>query len=358
MDLSRILLQAWARRGPLACLLLPFSGIFATLAALRRYAYRRGWLQSERLPVPVVVVGNIIVGGSGKTPLTLWLAEALRHSGFKPGIVSRGYAAAASDDSRRVREVHVGSAASEVGDEPLLLKRRSGLPLFVGRDRVAAARALLAAYPDCNLILSDDGLQHDRLARDVEIAVVDGRGVMNGWLLPAGPLRESSRRLASVDALVLNGETTQLPAAAQGVPAFRMRLFGAAFQRLDDPAQTCAPVELAGLKLAAVCGIAVPERFFAHLTGLGLQFSQHVFADHHRFSAADLVAIDADALLLTEKDAVKCGALAFTARPVWVLPVTAQLESLPAAINVSDARDLAAYIAHCLVEKPLGRPTA
>ncbi len=355
MNPGAILPLAWQQRGPLAVLLLPLAVLFAMLAAVRRLAYRLGWLKSERLPAPVVVVGNIIVGGSGKTPLTLWLAEQLRQDGWKPGIVSRGYAASA--DRKQVREVLAASAAAEVGDEPLLLKRRSGLPVFVGRDRVAAGRALLAAYPDCDVILSDDGLQHYRLARDVEIALIDGRGLMNGWLLPAGPLREPPRRLARVAALVLNGDETRVPSAAGGVPAFRMRLAGAEFQRLDDPETRCAPADLVGMKLAAVAGIAVPQRFFAHLEGLGLTFSRHAFPDHHRFSDADLAAIEADALIMTEKDAVKCGAYTFTlgARPVWVLPVAAQVDILPSANN---ACGLAAHVAHCLVEKPLGRPTA
>ncbi len=352
MTLSTALLNSWQRRGPLALLLLPLAMLFALLVAVRRTLYRRGWLPSERLPVPVVVIGNITAGGSGKTPLTLWLAQQLQQAGRRPGIVSRGYAAQGAGGGGTVREVRDDSAALEVGDEPLLLKRRSGLPLFVGHDRVAAARALLAAHPECDLILSDDGLQHYRLARDVEIAVLDGRGLMNGWPLPAGPLREPASRLGSVDALVLNGSATPSAEYLRGKPLFGMHLGGATFYRLDEPAQTCTAAALGGLRLAAIAGIAVPQRFFNHLEALGLKFTAHAFPDHHRFTAGDLSAIGADALLMTEKDAVKCAG--FSKRPVWVLPVTAQVAPLSSGV----AAGLAAHVQHCIEEKLLGRPSA
>jgi tetraacyldisaccharide 4'-kinase len=340
-----ILQDSWGKRGILACLLLPLGGIFFWLAALRRMAYQNGWLHSERLAVPVVVIGNITVGGSGKTPLTLWLAQRLQQSGRRPGIVSRGYGG--SDNDKIICEVTASSLAREVGDEPVLLKRRSGLPVFVGRDRVAAARALLAAYPKCDLLLCDDGLQHYRLARDVEIAVLDGRGLQNGWPLPAGPLREPAARLGCVDALVFNGDVV-VPQA--GKPTFLMSLAGKTFYRLDDPPKTCDAAALAPLRLAALAGIGVPERFFGHLEKLGLKFSRHVFPDHHRFTREDLSAIDADALLMTEKDAVKCAGLG--KRIIWVLPVTAQVA--PSGSGV----DLVAHVEHCIEEKLLGPPPA
>lgn len=350
MRLSEILQQGWQKRGWLA-LLLPLACVFAMISALRRNAYRFGWLRSERMAVPVVVIGNITAGGSGKTPLTLWLAQQLQQSGWQPGIVSRGYAA--QKDADAVREVHADSDAGDVGDEPLLLKRRSGLPLFVGRNRVSAAKALLAAYPNCDVLLSDDGLQHYRLARDVEIAVLDSRGVMNGWRLPAGPLREPVARLCSVDALVLNGDAAVIPgvtARKLASSTFRMNLAGASFYRLDDPAQTCDAASLGKSSLAAIAGIAVPQRFFDHLAALGLQFTRHVFPDHHRFVAGDLAAINADALLMTEKDAVKCAG--FSKRPIWVLPVTAQVAPLQPGVG------LAAHVEYCIEEKLLGRPPA
>jgi tetraacyldisaccharide 4'-kinase len=314
-----VLARLWRARGPGALLLSPLALLFALLARVRRTAYRRGWFAVERLPVPVVVVGNIIAGGAGKTPLTLWLAQRLRAAGRRPGIVSRGY----GRDSGDVVAVKVGAGGTvveAVGDEPLLLAQRSGCPVFVGADRAAAARALLAAHPDCDLILCDDGLQHYRLARDIEIAVVDRRGLLNGWPLPAGPLREPAQRLRAVDALVLNGEAV---APVAGVPTFRMRLAGARFHRLGDPSSICAPDELRGLRLHAVAGIGEPQRFFDHLAALGLRCAHHAFPDHYRYTAADL-NFPGDAILTTEKDALKCAGLA--APPIWVLPVEAMIE--------------------------------
>jgi tetraacyldisaccharide 4'-kinase len=311
-------MQVWRRRGLLARVLWPLGALFSAVVALRRLAYRRSWLRVERLPVPVVVVGNIIAGGAGKTPLTLWLAQKLTGLGRKPGIVSRGY----GRETSGVLEVKVGvgETAADVGDEPLLLARRSGCPVFVGSNRAAAAQALLAAYPDCDLILCDDGLQHYRLVRDVEIAVVDRRGLMNGWLQPAGPLREPVSRLQEVAALVLN-DTAAAPVA--GVPLFSMRLEGDTFYQLDNPATTCTKSDLAGLELHAVAGIGEPQRFFDHLAGLRLRFEAHAFPDHHRYTRADLF-FTGDAILMTEKDALKCAGL--TELPVWVLPVDACIE--------------------------------
>lgn len=311
---SEGLTAVWAGRGPLAWLLLPAGLLFFLIAALRRLAYRLGLQRRERLPVPVVVVGNIVAGGAGKTPLTMWLAQRLAALGRRPGIVSRGYGR--GDDG--VREVGCGDTATSVGDEPLLLARRAGCPVCVGRDRVAAAQALLAAHPECDLILCDDGLQHYRLQRDLEIAVVDRRGLLNGWPLPAGPLREPASRLAAVDALVLHD--TEMTAA---VPVFRMHLEGARFHRLDDLGVTAMPADLAALRLHAVAGIGEPQRFFDHLAALRLKFLPHAFPDHHRYVAGDL-AFDGDALLTTEKDALKCAGL--TTLPIWVLPVDAVVE--------------------------------
>lgn len=313
---SSELTRLWRARSWRTRLLLPFGYLFHLLAALRRHAYEHGWLGRVRLPVPVVVVGNIITGGAGKTPLTLWLAQSLRQLGRNPGIVTRGYGGTGSGE----REVGAGVTATEVGDEPLLLARRSGCPVFVGVDRAAAGHALLAAHPECDLILCDDGLQHYRLQRDVEIAVLDRRGVMNGWPLPAGPLREPVERLAAVDAVVLHdNESVRL----DGVPTFRMHLEGDHFFALDDPSRTCTAVDLAGLQLRAYAGIGEPQRFFDHIAALGLTCETHAFPDHHRYMAADFHC-DGDAILMTEKDALKCHGLATL--PVWVLPVDAVVE--------------------------------
>ena len=286
--------------------------------------------------MPVVVVGNITVGGTGKTPLVIHLALALGVRGRYPGIVSRGYRGAATG----VTEVTPGSDPGAVGDEPVLLARRAGCPIFAGRDRTAAARALLAVHPECDVIVADDGLQHQRLDRDVEIAVFDERGVMNGWCLPAGPLREPLSRLGQVDAVVLNGSAV-LPTPAVACPVFVMRLLGEDFHRLEDPRVKCRAADLKGRSLHAVAGIGAPQRFFDQLTGLGLSFSAHAFADHHDFLAEDL-AFAGDAILATEKDAVKLARLSLTL-PVWVLPVTAEVSP-----------DLAAFV----LEKINGRPIA
>lgn len=329
------LVAAWRRRGLLACLLYPASLVFRLIVALRRAWIGRG----ERLPVPVVVVGNLTVGGAGKTPLTIELARALRERGRRPGIVSRGYGGAGM-----VREVNTDADPRIVGDEPLLLARRSACPVVVGRDRVAAAHALLAAHPECDLILADDGLQHYRLGRDLEIAVFDARGVQNGWLLPAGPLREPVGRLATVDAVVLHGlaaaPSGRFMSPAPTVPArvFRMRLQGDAFVR---DRETRSVDQLRGLRLHAVAGIGDPQRFFDYLSLLGVRFEAHAFPDHHAYRAEDL-AFDGDAILTTEKDAVKLERLAL-ALPIWTLPVTARLEP-----------DLAAFV----LEKLDGPPSA
>lgn len=306
----------WRGRGWRARLLLPLGLLYFALSALRRWAYRRGFLKSARLPVPVVVVGNIVAGGAGKTPLALWLTERLRAAGRHPGIISRGYGRVTDD----IREVGAGDTAREVGDEPLLLARRAGCPVVVGADRLAAGQALLAAHPECDLLLCDDGLQHYRLQRDVEIAVIDRRGLMNGWPLPAGPLREPAVRLREVEALVLH-DAVMPP--VPGVPSFTMHLCGQNFYRLDEPGVRCGAADLAGLKLHAIAGIGEPQRFFDHLARLGLVFEAHAFPDHHPYRASDL-DFTGDAILMTEKDALKCVGVARL--PVWVLPVEAHVE--------------------------------
>jgi len=314
--------RLWYRRPLAAALwpLLPLAWLFLLLVSLRRVLYRCGVLRSHRLPVPVIVVGNLTVGGSGKTPLVLWLVARLREQGWRPGIISRGYGGSAPG----VRPVLATSAAAEVGDEPLLLVRRSEVPVVVGRDRVAAGQALLAGHPQCDVIISDDGLQHYRLQRSVELVVFDGRGAGNGRLLPVGPLREPLRRLAGATALVWNG-SPQLEAAraAPSLPQFNMRLAGERFVALADAQQSCTADALRGKRLHALAGIGDPARFFRQLESLGLAFEAHPFPDHHRYSAADLAFAQDGVLLMTEKDAVKCAAI--TTGEAWVLPVEAEV---------------------------------
>ena len=302
----------WYRLSALSLALWPASLLYRLLLALRRLAYRSGALPAVRLPVAVIVVGNLVAGGTGKTPLVLWLAAMLKKDGRKPGIVSRGYRGSA----RAPMAVAAASPVDLVGDEPLLLARASDCPVWIGRDRAAAALGLLAAHPECDLLILDDGLQHYRLARDVEIAVEDERGAGNGLLLPAGPLREPvSRR---VDAWVVN-------TAPPGIhhPSFRMDLRGDNFRRVAAPRE-CVPVAaFARKKLHAIAGIGNPQRFFDHLARMGLVTVNHAFPDHHAYRAGDLDFGNCEALLMTEKDAVKCEAFA---REHWyALQVEAEL---------------------------------
>lgn len=302
----------WYRLSALSLALWPASLLFRLLSGLRRHAYRSGVLAPVRLPVAVIVVGNLVAGGTGKTPLVLWLADALKKNGRKPGIVSRGYRGRAAAPMA----VAAADPVELVGDEPLLLARASGCPVWIGRDRTAAARGLLAAHPDCDVLLLDDGLQHYRVARDIEIAVEDERGAGNGMLLPAGPLREPlSRR---VDAWVVNS------APLRGhSPAFRMDLRGEFFRSVAEPRERVPAAAFARKKLHAVAGIGNPQRFFDHLARLGLASVNHPFPDHHAYRASDLNFAECEALLMTEKDAVKCEA--FARKHWYALQVEAEL---------------------------------
>jgi tetraacyldisaccharide 4'-kinase len=295
--------------------LYPLSLVFRIVVALRRFGFRASLIRSCRVRVPVIVVGNITVGGTGKTPLVIWLAGFLAREGFTPGIVSRGYGSW-SDAARRVTR---DSDASAVGDEPLLLAHRTARPVWIGADRAAAAEALLRNDPDCDVVVSDDGLQHYALARDFEIAVIDGaRGLGNRLMLPAGPLREAPSRLRSVDAVVVNGN--DCPGFTDS-PSLAMKLEGREFHNLLNPGHTVDAAHFHNRRVHAVAGIGNPERFFDHLEALGLRFHAHAFPDHHPYTARDLAFPDADAILMTEKDAVKCAA--FAAETHWFLRVDA-----------------------------------
>ena len=293
--------------------LLPLVPLYIVLAWLHR-AWQR--LRAERLPVPVVVVGNISVGGTGKTPLVVHLVEQLRARGRTPGVVSRGYG---GDGDLSV--LGPTARAEQVGDEPLLIARRTGAPVAVGADRVAAARALLAAHPEVDAIVSDDGLQHLRLARDLELCVVDGaRGLGNGWRLPAGPLREGAARLASVDLVVRNG------GPAEGGVAMRLEA-DRARRLLDGVERPLAG--FAGTAAHAVAGIGHPARFFATLAAAGIEPIPHPRPDHAPLALADLPPPDGRPVLLTEKDAIKLVA-AGDRDDLWVVPVTARFDAAAA----------------------------
>lgn len=297
-------------------ILWPISLLFGLLVSLRRVAYRVGFLPTGRLPVPVIVVGNLTVGGTGKTPLVIWLVEFLRGEGFHPGVISRGYGGSVLQPTA----VNAASDPFMVGDEPTLIARRLACPLWVGADRYATGRALLKVRPDCDVLICDDGLQHYRLARDVEIVVVDSvRRFGNGRLLPAGPLREPMGRLGSVDFVVSNGAD-----ALSGNVA--MVLKGTILRNMLD-ADKILPVEnFIGQAVHAVAGIGNPDRFFDQLQALGLLIKQHPFPDHHAYQPADLNFDDRLPVVMTEKDAVKC--VAFADTDWWYLEVNAELASL------------------------------
>jgi len=300
----------WARRGAVAWLLWPVSLVFAVAAAARRILYQLRIFRSAHPGIPVIVVGNLTVGGTGKTPLVIWIAEFLAKNGWTPGVISRGYGGRAAEP----RAATLAADPAEVGDEPILISRRGNCPVWIGPDRVQVAAALRAAEPKVNVLISDDGLQHYRLRRDIEIAVVDQRGFGNGFLLPAGPLREPRGRLKTVDRVVVHGET--------------MHLEGDTAHRMTDANERRPLAAFKGQKVHAVAGIGDPSRFFSHLEKAGMKIVPHPFPDHHPFTPADIDEATAShpdlPVLLTEKDAVK---LRSAPRPNWwVLPVAAKLE--------------------------------
>jgi tetraacyldisaccharide 4'-kinase len=314
------LTRLWYGEGTRAApLLRGLSWIYGAVVRLRSRAYAARWLDSQPAGKPVLVVGNLTVGGTGKTPLVAWLAQRLSQLGLRVGILSRGYGR--SFDAAHL--VEPDSSWREVGDEPLLLRRRTGCLTMVGRERVAAARALVAHGVD--LIVADDGLQHLQLARDCEIIVIDGsRGFGNGQLLPAGPLREPASRLLRADMVVINGEpehrSLQLPRAAACV---RMTMVAGNARRVDGAAAERPLESFQGQPAHAVAGIGNPWRFFRDLRERGIDIIEHPFSDHHPFTARDLEFGDSLPVLMTEKDAVKCRELA--GPRLWYVPISAQL---------------------------------
>jgi len=317
----------WQRLGGLALLGLPFAAVFRAAVALRRRLYRSGLLRAWRAPVPVVVVGNITAGGTGKTPVVLAIVELLQRHGWNPGVVARGYGRVppTEHDPRGVVRVFPDVATPEhFGDEPVLIARRLHVPVYISPDRAAAGQALLASHPEVDVLVSDDGLQHYALARDVEIAVVDAeRGFGNRLPQPSGPLREPVARLAEVDATVLaGGMRDDVP----GERRFAMRLGNERFVSLAG-SRSFAPDEFAlaarGRSVLAVAGIGHPGRFFAHLRDLGVDARPVAFPDHHAYRAEELRQPGAEVIVMTEKDAVKCAAVA-DAR-MWYLRVDALL---------------------------------
>jgi len=318
--LYRWIHRVWYGDGAFGWILLPLSGLYWLVSGSRRLLYRSGIFRVRRVPVPVIVVGNITAGGTGKTPIVIWLAKELRHRAFRPGIVSRGYGGSGLDAPVRVG---TNSAPDLVGDEPVLLARHSGCPVAVDTDRVRAAEAL--ADDGADVIIADDGLQHYRLGRDCEICVIDGaRGLGNRRLLPAGPLRELPERLSEVDQLLVNGAMNccdDLSVAEQNAIPFELSAVEAC--RLNE--SLTRPIErFSGTAVHAVAGIGNPARFFDLLRGFGIHVVEHAFADHAKLLLADLEFGDDLPVFMTEKDAVKIDRQ--VGDKFWFVPVTVNID--------------------------------
>jgi len=309
---SEFLDTLWYGDQPLARVLAPLGWVYGGVAWLRRTAYRAGILPVRRVDVPVIVVGNLTVGGTGKTPLVIWIVEFLKGQGYRPGIVSRGYGGTVTKFPQQVRP---DSNPDLVGDEPVLLAQRTGCPVATSPRRWQAARELVK-HTACDVLVCDDGLQHYALHRDIDIAVIDGdRRFGNGRCLPAGPLREDVSRLAGVDMIVAN--------AKAGRSEFLMEYESLALRSLRDDTRRADIDDFRGREVHAVAGIGNPGRFFSLLRSRELHVLKHEFPDHHRFRREDLEFGDDLPVVMTEKDAVKCRA--FAGEDFWYLPIEARM---------------------------------
>ncbi len=310
--MSQWLINSWYQRQPVRWLLWPLSLAYQAVLKLRMGLFRLDILKQRYLPVPVIIVGNITIGGTGKTPFVIWLAKQLQQAGYRPGIISRGYGGKAEHYPQKVM---ADSDPSIVGDEPIIISRHTMCPMVVAPDRLAAGKMLLRDY-DCNIIIADDGLQHYALGRDIEIVIIDGqRQFGNQLCLPAGPLREPLSRLQQVDFIIENH--------GSGSANYTMTLSQLHAINLADPTKIQALTNFTGLSVHAIAGIGNPQRFFDQLTSHGLQVISHAFNDHHPFLANDLDFNDNKPILMTEKDAVKCQQ--FANSNTWYIPIEASI---------------------------------
>ena len=314
MTPSETLTKIHYSKSLVSLLLLPLSAVFLLISFIRKTLYQFNFLKSFKLKIPVIVIGNITSGGTGKTPLIIYLANELKKNGYRPGIISRGY----GSKSEGVMEVSQKSDVAEAGDEPMLIQKHTHLPVFVSKDRVLAAKALVKKYAKTDVILSDDGIQHYRLRRDLEVLVIDGtRKFGNGYLLPAGPLREFRSKLKTVDAIVCNHKKV-----IDG--SYLMKYKGHLLINL----KTNKKIHLNNLSLKnihAIAGIGNPDRFFDYLKTYNILFSSSVFQDHYKFSKKDFRDMNDKNIIMTEKDAVKCQQ--FSRNNFWYLPVIAEVDS-------------------------------
>lgn len=325
---ARRVQRAWLARGPLAIALWPLSLLYRLLMGLRRLLYRAGLRRTVALDVPVLVVGNLIAGGAGKTPTVLAVLALLQRHGWTPGVISRGYGRR-REDAIGVLDVQAQTSPEDCGDEPLLLHRRAGVPVCVGRDRVQAAQLLRRLHPQVDLIVSDDGLQHWRLARTAQVIVFDERGIGNGWLLPAGPLREPLTVRPPPRSVVIYNAA----APSTRWPGHLARRTLAAAVPLDDwwrgdPGHAVPLATLRGRTLHAVAGVAQPQRYFAMLREAGLAITELPLPDHHDFATLPWPAHERDVeIVLTEKDAVKLPPARVGAARVWVAALDFALDA-------------------------------
>ncbi len=313
MPIDQIFNNQYYKKSNWIYLLIPFSIFFYIASTIKKYLYQIGFLKTVKIKVPVVIIGNITLGGTGKTPLALNLISKFLDEGLSPAIISRGYGGSA----KNITEVLESSDFRTVGDEALLVKAKSKIPVFVGKDRVGVAKILLKKYPKTSIIISDDGLQHQRLGRDYEIIVVDSqRQFGNGFIFPVGPLRESKSRLKHVDAIVYRG-------TSNNSKIYQMKYIAKHFKNLITSKKTIFK-GIQDKKIVAITGIGNPESFFSTLEGFNLEFKKVIFNDHYLFNKNDFIKYADYNIVMTEKDAIKCKK--FATKNFWVLPLETKVD--------------------------------